>query len=222
MASSIPRPPGQTGDENPDPPPRVAERHPQTMEEPSGGGSELTRLMRQARSGDKAAEQMLFTRVHMIALRYARARLYSYPAGSETAADVAQEVCMAVMKALPRFDDRGAPFEAFVYKTASFRVADAQRAYDRAAVAVGPDEPVLDGTTESAEKLVVARDEARRAWALMDNLSPQVREILVLRVGVGFSAQETADTLGMTAGAVRVAQHRGLQRLRQLWEEETA
>ena len=52
-----------------------------------------------------------------MALRYARARLGRY--GVEDAAqDVAQEVCVAVLTALPTFDDRGLPFEAFVYSIA--------------------------------------------------------------------------------------------------------
>ena len=40
------------------------------------------------------------------------------------------------------------------------------------------------------------------------------REILVLRVVVGLSAEETAEAVGSTPGAVRVAQHRALARLR--------
>ena len=40
------------------------------------------------------------------------------------------------------------------------------------------------------------------------------REILVLRVVVGLSAEQTADAVGSTPGAVRVAQHRALSRLR--------
>lgn len=215
MAPSLP--PQPQGDDElhvaKDPPPPIVSRE-------EVGDSELTVLMRQARNGDKAGEQVLFTRVHQIALRYARARLYSYPAGAETAADVAQEVCMAVMRALPRFDDRGAPFEAFVYRIASFKVADARRSTIQGPMAVGPDVELLDDKTASAESVVVAQDEASRAWRLMDKLTPKMREILVLRVAVGLSAQETADTLEMTAGAVRVAQHRALTRLRELWEEE--
>jgi RNA polymerase sigma-70 factor (ECF subfamily) len=37
---------------------------------------------------------------------------------------------------------------------------------------------------------------------------------MVLRVAVGLSAEETGRALGMSAGAVRVAQHRALQKLR--------
>jgi RNA polymerase sigma-70 factor (ECF subfamily) len=40
--------------------------------------------------------------------------------------------------------------------------------------------------------------------------------VLVLRVAVGLTAEETGKSLGMTAGAVRVTQHRALARLREL------
>jgi RNA polymerase sigma-70 factor (ECF subfamily) len=46
------------------------------------------------------------------------------------------------------------------------------------------------------------------------------RELLVLRVLTGLSAEETGAALGMSAGAVRVAQHRALARLRSIAVEE--
>ena len=49
---------------------------------------------------------------------------------------------------------------------------------------------------------------------LLKVLPPKQREIVVLRVVVGLSAEETADAVGSTPGAVRVAQHRALTRLR--------
>ena len=56
---------------------------------------------------------------------------------------------------------------------------------------------------------------------LLDNLPDAQQEILRLRVGVGLSADETAEALGMTAGAVRVAQHRALAKLRVLLAADT-
>jgi len=44
--------------------------------------------------------------------------------------------------------------------------------------------------------------------------------LLVLRVLTGLSAEETGAALGMSAGAVRVAQHRALARLRSTALEE--
>jgi RNA polymerase sigma-70 factor (ECF subfamily) len=45
-------------------------------------------------------------------------------------------------------------------------------------------------------------------------LPAKQREILILRVVVGLSAEETAAAVGSTTGAVRVAQHRALSRLK--------
>jgi RNA polymerase sigma-70 factor (ECF subfamily) len=149
-----------------------------------------------------------------MALRYSRVRLGRFGA-EDTAQDVAQEVCMAVVTALPTYEERGLPFEAFVYTITSRKLADAQRAAMRgpAPVAEIPDVPA-DGP--SPESVAIMRDDAATAMSLMRQLPPQQREILTLRVAVGMSTEETAAALGMSAGAVRVAQHRALGKLRGL------
>jgi RNA polymerase sigma-70 factor (ECF subfamily) len=54
---------------------------------------------------------------------------------------------------------------------------------------------------------------------LLGVLPERQREILVLRVVLGLSADETAEVVGSTPGAVRVAQHRALTRLRKALDE---
>ncbi len=49
---------------------------------------------------------------------------------------------------------------------------------------------------------------------LLATLPEKQREILILRVVVGMSAEETAEAVGSTPGAVRVAQHRALAKLK--------
>ncbi len=147
-----------------------------------------------------------------MALRYARARLGRY--GVEDAAqDVAQEVCVAVLTALPTFDDRGLPFEAFVYSIAARKVADAQRRVMRSAAPMA-DVPESADEEAGPEHLAMMRDEAGQVMALLSSLPPAQREIVILRVALGMSTEETAVALGMTPGAVRVAQHRALTKLR--------
>lgn len=176
-------------------------------------------LTARAGAGEEAAREELLAEVHRLALRYARARLGTYPAAAELAADVAQEVCMAVLTALPSYDDRGAPFEAFVYRIAAHKVADAQRAYARDPVAVDVHGAAWSREqVGSAEDDVVAADEAARVREVLASLSQKHQEVLILRVAVGLSAQETADALGSTPGAVRVLQHRALAALRDRWE----
>ena len=76
----------------------------------------------------------LLGHVRVVVHRYCRARLGRLPGSEQAADDVAQEVCLAVLSALPRYRDEGRPFEAFVFGIAAHKVADAQRAAVRAAV----------------------------------------------------------------------------------------
>lgn len=165
------------------------------------------------RDGGDAAE-VLMGRVRQLALRYARARLGRFGA-EDVAQDVAQEVCMAVHTGLRTYADRGLPFEAFVYSIAAHKTADAQRRLIRGPAAVAE---VPDTVDDSAgpEDVAVVRDAADRAMALIRTLPAQQQEILTLRVAVGMSTEETAAALNMTPGAIRVAQHRALTKLRSL------
>lgn len=172
-----------------------------------------------ARDGDVAATNQLMAAVHQLAVRYARGKLGQFSAAADAAADAAQEVCVAVLTALPRYADRGAPFEAFVYRVAANKVADVQRGVIRRPT---PTDEIPDSIDHAPgpEDRAMADEQSVRLWALLDRLSIQHREILTLRVAVGLSAEETADALGMSAGAVRVAQHRALGRLRGFLADE--
>lgn len=178
----------------------------------SGAQLTLRELAIVARSTPGPATESLLGQVRTMALRYARARLGRY--GVEDAAqDVAQEVCVAVLTALPTFDDRGLPFEAFVYSIAARKVADAQRRVMRSAAPMA-DVPESADEEAGPEHLAMMRDEAGQVMALLSSLPPAQREIVILRVALGMSTEETAVALGMTPGAVRVAQHRALTKLR--------
>jgi len=178
---------------------------------------DIQELSSRAVRGDAAATERLLKFVHRMVRRYCRARLARFPGADHTADDVAQEVCIAVLSALARYRDEGRPFEAFVYRIAANKVADAQRAFYRAAV---PQAELPDGPDPAAgpEELAERASDAQHVRDILAKLPEQQRELLVLRVAVGLSAEETGRTLGMTAGAVRVAQHRAMQRLRLLAE----
>lgn len=104
-------------------------------------------LVDQAVAGDAGAVQQLLSQVHPIVVRYCRSRLSSTYRSGTTADDVAQEVCVAVLTALPTFRQEGRPFVAFVYGIAAHKVADAHRAAARTRalpVADVPDAPTGD------------------------------------------------------------------------------
>ena len=174
----------------------------------------LRALALRAAAGDRGATEALLARVRILALRYARARLIRYGA-EDIAQDVAQEVCMAVMTALPTFEHRGYPFEAFVYSLAAHKLADAQRSLFRGPTPMDELPDAVDQTDGPEDRAIVG-DDVRRVMKLISSLPETSREILILRVAMGLDADETASALGMTAGAVRVAQHRALAKLRLL------
>jgi RNA polymerase sigma-70 factor, ECF subfamily len=177
-------------------------------------------LTEQAMRGQPAAIDTLLRQIRPMVVRYCRARLGRISGHYHAADDVAQEVCIAVLSALPRYRDMGRPFASFVFGIASHKVADAMRNAARMAV---PTEDLPDGPDcgPGPEETAFAYLEAERARALLARLPAHQRELLVLRVLSGMSAQETGHALGMSAGAVRVAQHRALARLRAIALEES-
>lgn len=176
---------------------------------------DLASLAGLAVGGDDDAAGLLLSRLRPLLLRYCRARLGRSGRGSHgTADDVAQEVCLAVITALPRYRDLGRPFTAFAFGIAAHKVADAHRAAARDPSVPANVLPDLPDEAAGPEAAAVATENAALAHSLLAMLPHQQREVLVLRVAVGMSAQETGEALGMTAGAVRVTQHRALVKLR--------
>jgi RNA polymerase sigma-70 factor, ECF subfamily len=172
-----------------------------------------------AARGQPAAIEALLEQIRPMVVRYCRARLGQISGHYHIADDVAQEVCIAVVSALPRYRDMGRPFASFVFGIASHKVADAMRNAARLAI---PTEDLPDSPDDrpGPEETVVAYIEAERARALLARLPLHQRELLVLRVLTGLSAEETGHALGMSPGAVRVAQHRALARLREIARAE--
>jgi RNA polymerase sigma-70 factor, ECF subfamily len=176
-----------------------------------------TELVVRAVAGDEAAMDALLAQIRPGLVRYCRAKLGRIGGHFTSADDVAQEVCLAVLRALPRFRDQGRPFSAFVYGIAAHKVADAQRAAVRgAAVAPVGSLPDWADSAPGPEQWAVSNDQARRLADLLGRLPETSREIIVLRVGAGLTADEVGEVLGMTAPAVRVAQSRALAKLRTL------
>jgi len=164
--------------------------------------------------GDRVAVDFILRTIGPLVVRYCRARLGRTERTFASADDAAQEVCMAVLTALSSYRDQGKGFLAFVYGIAAHKVIDAHRAAGRhssepvSAVPDGPD------VSEGPEYRTLRFESAGEMGRLLEELPEKQRAILILRVVNGLSAEETAEAVGSTPGAVRVAQHRALGRLR--------
>ena len=181
--------------------------------------SSLSLLACAAAKGESGATESLLRRVRELVHRYCLARIGSIPGAEHAVEDAVQDVCVNVLDLLPEYRiDRGG-FEALVYTLASRRVADQQRALYRVPLPVAeiPEEVEPQPTPEEA---ALASEDAQLARHLLAQLPEAHRELLILRVAVGMSADEVATALDMTPGAVRVAQHRALGKLRSLVDSD--
>jgi len=180
----------------------------------SNADVELDAAVGAAAQGDRAALARVLEIVRPLVVRYCRSRVGAGERGHLSADDVAQEVCMAVMTALPRYQDQGRPFMAFVYGIAAHKVADAHRNAGRNKADAMAEVPDVVSNDDGPEQRVLDYEARSEMKALLSTLSEKHREILILRLVMGLSAEETAVATGSTAGAVRVAQHRALGKLK--------
>jgi RNA polymerase sigma-70 factor (ECF subfamily) len=147
--------------------------------------------------------------------RYCRARLPDH----EAAEDVTQDVLLALTTALPqRKPDHS--LGGFVFGIAANKVAMALRSRYRRredAVEITPDQIDSDA---GPEQQAIDAETTTYVNVLLAQLPDNARHILTLRLAAGLSAEETGQVLGLTAGAVRVAQHRAVKQLRAIADRE--
>jgi RNA polymerase sigma-70 factor (ECF subfamily) len=177
-------------------------------------GEHLDAVVAEAVAGNRDALREVLEIIRPIVVRYCRARVGASERSGLSADDVAQEVCLAAITALPRYKDQGRPFLAFVYGIAAHKVADAHRAAARNRADPTDVVPERYSLEAGPEQMALDSESSARMNRLLSVLPEKQREILILRVVVGMSAEETAEAVGSTAGAVRVAQHRALARLK--------
>jgi RNA polymerase sigma-70 factor (ECF subfamily) len=143
-----------------------------------------------------------YARVHS----YARALMRD----AAEAEDVAQETFLLALRALPRYEDRGLPFRAWLLRIA--HNAALKRLGARRPEPLDPDALARALERGSARDVDALSD--GELVALTAELPLAQRQVLLLRLVLGFSSAETGEILGRTPEGVRQLQTRALQTLR--------
>lgn len=165
-----------------------------------------------AQAGAEWAWTILYRLVAGPVLGYLRAQ------GSREPEDLLGEVFVQVARSLARFEGGQESFRSWVFTIAHHRLIDERRRNRRRPadpVAEVPDRP--GGSTED-EALGRLRDED--ALRLLDALTPQQRDVVLLRVFADQSLQEVSRIVGRPVSAVKALQRRGLERLRKKMSQD--
>jgi RNA polymerase sigma-70 factor (ECF subfamily) len=176
------------------------------------GDDDFDGLIVSAVAGDRDAIERVLRWIRPLVVRYCRARVRNMPLADE----IAQEVCLSVLTALPSYRSQGRPFLSLVYGIASHKVADVHRAAARNRAESVPEIPDTQDLTDGPEQRAMQGELTERVNKLLETLPAREREIILLRFITGLSVAETAKVVGLTISAVYAAQRRALDRLRKM------
>lgn len=174
-------------------------------------------LLVRSRDGDSVAFEQLVRACERRVLTIA----YQITGNLQDAQDVAQESFLRVYRFRDRFQE-GRPFEAWLYrivvnqarKTRSRHLKHRADSLDaEQSEALVGSAPAPDGTAGGLGGLQEA------IAALLDSLSPRLREVFVLRDLQGMETSEIARILSCTETTVRRHSSEGRVRIRQLLEQ---
>jgi RNA polymerase sigma-70 factor (ECF subfamily) len=168
----------------------------------------VRKLVDAAQAGDRGALEDLYL-IHFD-------RIYSYlhvtVGNRHDAEDLTTQTFLKMLESIARFEWGNAPFSAWLFRIAHNLAMDHFRARRR----WQPEEEVPEpaGAVESS-----AEEEAIRALSgesmldLIEDLSDEQRQVLILKFVFDFSNAEAATVLDKTEGAVKSLQHRALASL---------
>jgi RNA polymerase sigma-70 factor (ECF subfamily) len=168
-----------------------------------------------ARTGEERAWRALYADLAPALLGYLRARRADQPE------DVLGEVMLQIVRGLPSFDGGKSEFRAWAFTIAHHRLLDERRRSARR-----PAEPMPAPQIERLGPLGDTEEDALRALSaervarLLAHLSPDQKNVILLRVLGELTCEQVAEVIGKSAGAVKALQRRGLEAIKRELQKE--
>lgn len=169
---------------------------------------DIQQLVARARSGDAGAMGVLYELYAERVFRFVRFRIGI----AEDAEDVTQRVFLRMIEALPRYETRGTPFGAWLFRIARNAVIDHQRTRRSQEPLETVDE--VPSTARGPEEMAITASEMERVAAALAQLTEDQREVIAYRFFAELSPREISKVLGSREGAIRATQFRALGALR--------
>lgn len=173
-------------------------------------------LIDQARTEDKEAFGQLYALYHDKIYNY----IYYRMGNSADAEDLTAKVFIRAMQHISRYEDKGVPFSAWLYRIAHNLVANWHRDNSRRQILSLDDIAqwrVADGSPEFATQLM--EDKALLLESIR-RLPADRQELLKLKFVENLSNAEIGNIMGRSEGAIKSLYHRTLLALRDHFEQK--
>jgi len=167
-----------------------------------------------AQAGEAWALRVVYEQLAPRVHGYLKAR------GASEPEDLTSEVFLTVFPRLAGLTGGAAGLRTFTFSVAHARLVDDLRKRSRREPTVEYEPHEDPRTTPSSETLVLEGLAESGVRALLDELLPDQRDVLVLRILGELSLEQVAAALGKSVGAVKQLQRRGLLTLRKRLEED--
>ena len=173
------------------------------------------KVVEEAQAGDQDALSTLYTFYFPRVYRYVAGRVRS----TQDAEDVTEEVFLRLVANLKRFEWRGLPFGAWVFRIARNEVVSHVRRQRRRGTPAQLSETIPDERQDhaAAYEQQATIEVVREATS---KLPPAQRDVISMRFGAGLTVAETAAVLNKTQNNVKVLQHKAIARLKGMVAEE--
>ncbi|KKL04973.1 hypothetical protein LCGC14_2610730 [marine sediment metagenome] len=149
-------------------------------------------------------------------------RIYNYVflhlGDVQTAEDLVSEVMLKVLESIKKYQFKGTPFSAWVFRIARNKLIDLHRRRKRRGE-VNLTEPLAAMQVTPQVMAERALDRGQLHLALK-YLTEDQRQVIVLKFIEGFDNASVARILGRSEGAIKSLQHRALNSLRRIMSPE--
>jgi len=172
-------------------------------------GEQFANVLEAARAGADWAWKILYESLAPALLGYLRARGAPDPDG------VCGDVFCQLVRDIHRFEGDESGFRSWVFVMAHHRLLDDLRRRRRRPESAAEPEAFADlADAADVEGRVVDRRRAEEIRAIIEELTPPQRDVLLLRIYGELSVEEVAAAIGRRPGAVKALQRRGLEAVR--------
>jgi RNA polymerase sigma-70 factor (ECF subfamily) len=170
-------------------------------------------LIQKAKEGDADAFGNLYERYADSVFRF----IYSQTANRFDAEDITGDVFLRAWQSLTKYEERGFPFSAYLFRIARNVMIDRSRK-QKPVSEIPEDELLVGENTHDLEPstILATKLQHKEIVKTLEQLREDYRTVLILRFFNDLTTEETSDVMGRSAGAIRVLQHRALSSLRKL------
>jgi len=140
--------------------------------------------------------------------------IYFRTSNGKDAEDICSRVFLRALNHIERYEDRGYPFSAWLYRIAHNLVVNWYRDSERSDEISLLDQyppPTMDG---SVEESIETMDETNLLLGIIRDLPEDRKELLVLKHVEGLTNFEIGEIMDRTEGAIKALYHRTLETLR--------